>query len=254
MRAIVFTIFFCFMTNTAIAIPIIKVGGYLFPPFVNTSSGEISGLTLELIKLLNSQQTDYFFEFVLTSPKRRYLDFESFKIDALFFESKQWGWMNYPIDASKAFLAGGEVYITKSGPNKNQGYFDRLKSKTMAAILGYHYQFADFNSDEKFIKSHYKITLLSNPSAILNQVLSERVQIGIVSQSYLQKEMMNNPQYKQQLLVSDKLDQVYSHTLLIRNSGLLSVEKMNAMIKKIKSNGTLDTLLLQYGLTPTASN
>jgi polar amino acid transport system substrate-binding protein len=249
MRAIIFTLFLCLITTKIVANPVIKVGGYLFPPFVEINNGEISGLTLELIKLLNSQQSNYNFEFVITSPKRRYIDFEKSKIDALFFESKKWGWVNHPIDASVSFLSGGEVYITKNGVDKSQDYFENLQSKSMAGILGYHYWFAGFNADEEFLKKHYKIELFNNPSTILNQVLSERIQIGIVTQSYLARELVNKPQYTEKLLVSDKLDQVYSHTLLIRKSSPVTVKTMNSIINKIQMNGTLDTLFLRYGLT-----
>ena len=52
--------------------------GYMFPPFVEIGEqGKVSGLTLDLIDALNKIQSEYHFEFYLTSSKRRYKDFQN---------------------------------------------------------------------------------------------------------------------------------------------------------------------------------
>lgn len=240
--------------QNALCSTVVKVGGYLFPPFVNVASGKPSGLTLDLIQLLNKQQSEFQFQFVLTSPKRRYLDFNREAFDALFFENKQWGWQEKNISASHVFLTGGEVYITKKTGYKTQDYFNNIHQKSLAAILGYHYQFANFNSDEKFLKSKFNIELATSPSTIINQVLSERVEIGIVTRSFLAKILFNNPDYINKILASNKFDQVYKHTILVRNNHPLTTDKINALLKKISSNGSLDDLLKRYGLTKSANS
>jgi polar amino acid transport system substrate-binding protein len=232
----------------AVCTTTINVGGYLFPPFVEVNLKGPSGLTLDLIQLLNSQQSDFEFKFTLTSPKRRYLDFDRLAFDALFFESHQWGWEQADISASLIFLTGGEVFITKNTTDKSQQYFNNISSHSLVGILGYHYRFADYNSNESFLKKQFNIELVNSPSTIINQVLSGRAEIGIVTQSYLTKALTDHPQYKQQLLVSNKMDQVYGHTLLVRDNSPLTIELINSIIRKIQDNGMLDALLKSYGL------
>ena len=229
----------------------INVGGYMFPPFVNTSSGKPIGLTLDLIELFNQQHSEFNFQFILTSPKRRYIDFRRGKIDALFFESKQWSWDNYSISPTQVFLQGGEVYITKNDNKKTQVYFENIKKRSLVGILGYHYQFANFESNEYKLKRDFDIQLVTSPSTLINQVISQKADIGIITRSFLAKYLVDNPSMKGQLLVSDKSDQTYDHTLLIRNDSLFSVQKANLLINKVINNGTLKALLLKYGLKPT---
>jgi polar amino acid transport system substrate-binding protein len=52
----------------------VLVGGYEWPPYVILHDNKTSGLSLDLIELLNKRQDKYIFEFVLTSPTRRFQD------------------------------------------------------------------------------------------------------------------------------------------------------------------------------------
>ena len=229
----------------------VKVGGYLFEPFVEGQSSSHNGLTLDLIKLLNQQQSDYEFQFVPTSPKRRYIDFERHLFDVMFFESKVWGWQKTAIEASNVFLKGGEVYIANRDQAENEAYFEELTSKKLVGILGFHYGFAKFNSSEKELKKKFDITLVNSPKTIINQILGKKAEVGVVTISYLKKQLKAHPEYKAKLLISKKLDQEYHHTILVRkNFSKPSIEEMNSLLAKITKNGSLKKLLKNYGITP----
>ena len=66
----------------------INVGAYEFPPFFYISNGQHQGLVGDLIKEINSFQTDYEFTLVKTSSSKRYEDFSNQKFDLMFFEDK----------------------------------------------------------------------------------------------------------------------------------------------------------------------
>jgi ABC-type amino acid transport substrate-binding protein len=236
------------------ASPIVaKVGGYLFEPFVKTQGENPSGLTIDLIKLLNKHQKKYYFHFVPTSPKRRYLDFERKVFDVMFFESKLWGWQEKNIQASKVFLTGGEVYIANRNlkTGMNQSFFEDLESKSLVGILGFHYGFANFDANEANLKKRFNISLVSSPQTIVNQVLAGKAEIGIVTVSYLKEQMNTSKNLKQQLLISEKKDQEYNHTILVREKHLEpSLSEMNIMLDQITKNGSLNKLLNQYGIEP----
>jgi len=227
----------------------IKVGGYLFAPFIQTKQKQPTGLTPDLIELLNTQQTEFNFVLVSTSPKRRYIDFERNVFDAIFFENKNWGWQDKPILPSKVFLSGGEVYITLNSQFKDQSFFSDLKEKSLLGILGYHYGFAQFNSDEAWLKHHFKIELVNYPSTLINQILAKKAQIGVITESYLYNRFKLNPSLKPKILISNKRDQEYKHTILVRENSPLTIEKINSLLEKIKQNGELKLLLKNYGLS-----
>ena len=227
----------------------VNVGGYVFPPFVEKDDkGNISGMTLDLIDSLNKVQNEYHFTFVLTSSRRRYVSFEQGEFDILFFESILWGWQKAPIEATKVFLEGGEVFIALKSKAKNQHYFINIKSKSIAAMLGYHYNFADFNADPEFLRSKFDIHLSSNEKMNIQLVLLGRMDIAIVTKSYLDRFLLDNPSAKSKLLISTKMDQEYKHTILIKKNSPLSVTKMNNLLDKLVQTGEYKKTLQKYGI------
>ncbi len=82
----------CMFSNQAIAeTETVNVGGYVFPPFVEEISNQYVGITIDLISEMNSFQNKYKFQFVSTSPKRRFRAFDKGTFDLIMFEDKNWG-------------------------------------------------------------------------------------------------------------------------------------------------------------------
>lgn len=228
----------------------VKVGGYLFPPFVQNNGPQASDLTHDLIDLFNQQQSEFFFTFIGTSPKRRYSDFERGLFDAIFFENINWSWDRNNIEASQVFLSGGEAFFTHNIEGRDEHYFESFNSKSIVAILGYHYHFLNNITDTKTLKKQFNIKFVNSPKTVINQVLNNKSDIGIATYSYLQQQIKLNPQLKQTLLINQKFDQTYEHTILIRKNHPLSVKKINALLNKIQSNGTLSQILEKQGISP----
>jgi ABC-type amino acid transport substrate-binding protein len=227
----------------------VNVGGYIFPPFVEKDDkGKIYGMTLDLIDALNKAQAEYHFSFVLTSSRRRYASFEQGEFEALFFESVLWGWQKTHIEATKVFLEGGEVFITLANKAKNQEYFNNIKNKSIAAMLGYHYNFAGFNADPEFLRSTFNIHLSNDEKLNIQLVLLGRVEVAIVTKSYLDRFILDNPSTKSALLISNKMDQAYNHTVLLKKNSNLSATRMNALLDKLVKTGEYNNLLRKYGL------
>jgi len=242
-------ILFVLTSATVSAAEEVNVGGYIFPPFVEKDEkGKISGMTVDLIDALNKIQSDFTFKLVLTSSRRRYVAFEQGQFDVLFFESLVWGWENTPIDSSKVFLKGGEVFIALASKAKNQNYFKNLKDKSISAMLGYHYQFAGFNADPDYLRSHYNIHLSSNEKTNIQLVLAGQMDVAIVTKSFLDRFVQDTPDAKTKLIVSEKLDQEYNHTVLLRKDINLSVEKMNQLIDKLTQSVEYSKILDKYGI------
>ncbi|MCP4106553.1 MAG: transporter substrate-binding domain-containing protein [Desulfobacteraceae bacterium] len=234
----------CVYSNQVIA-ETVKVGGYVFPPFLEEADSQYVGMTIDLIDEMNSFQKKYKFQFVSTS---RFLNFDERKFDLIMFEDKAWGWEGRDIAASKVFLKGGEVYITKAEFSKDQSYFDNFKNKSVAAILGYHYGFANFNSDEKFLKDNFNIQLSSAHEGNIRKVLMGRADISVVTLSYLNRLFKLNPDIRKALLVSEKFDQRYNHTILLRKNSKIDVKEVEALLTKMKEAGVLSRIWKKYGI------
>ncbi len=241
----IFLIFY----NSALANskPVI-VMGYDFPPYVQTDP--LSGITIEFIKLLNESQNDYSFTFRLTSANRRYNDFKNAKSDMILFEMPEWGWENSGIDyaASREISHGGEVYITQKKPGRGQEYFDSIKDKEISAIMGYHYGFADYNADQNWLYKNFKIHLGTDHAASIKLVEAGRVDISIVTRSYLSQYLANNPQSIGRILISDRYDQQYHLRALIREGATIKLSDFESYIDALSKSGKLKKFQQQHNI------
>ena len=105
-----------FVTSAIAETQKVKIGAYPFPPYVEVKDNKITGVLPEIIDILNESQTDFHFSLVLTSAKRRYVDFKKSRFDLMLFEDLSWGWeearLKDKLQASSAFLKSGEVFFT----------------------------------------------------------------------------------------------------------------------------------------------
>ncbi|MGL1956117.1 MAG: transporter substrate-binding domain-containing protein [Colwellia sp.] len=241
-------LFFSYLLSaSALATEVIKVGIYDFPPYVFLSDNPY-GITVEMIDAMNKFQNQYEFVAVPTTARRRYRDFENNKFDMMIFESMSWGWGNYPMSASQAFESGKEVYVTQAKPGRGQDFFSEFKNKSMVGVLGYHYQFTGFHADQVYLEKNFSFIQTKSQQKSLELILNNRGEIAILSNEYLNYHFIHSPEDKAKLLISEKLDQVYRHTILVRKKSKLSLNYINKLLVKMKKKGTLKPLWKEYSL------
>jgi polar amino acid transport system substrate-binding protein len=229
---------------------VIYVGGYEFAPFVSLdNNNQAHGITKDLIHALNTVQKEYDFKFFLTTPEKRYEQFKQGKFDLMLFESKRWGWKDTETNFSKVYLNGGEVYIALSDVKKSNTYFDNFEGKRLAIMRGFHYGFADFNSNEKFLVANYNAVIVNSNASIFNMLLTGNADIGVITMSYIDLYFKNHPKLKSKFLTSNKLDQVYNHTILVREKTSPTVKEVNNLLSKLKRDGLLQKTWKKYGLS-----
>lgn len=241
----------CALCGTAAAAEVVRVGGYEFPPFVETDpGGQPKGLTLDLLDALNKAQTQYEFTFIATSARRRYGDIVAGHFDLIFFESPEWEWKarSLPVDFSQVFLQGGEVFIAPAKPGRGQEWFADLKGKRLVGILGYHYGFANFLADPDILAKSWGMKLVNNHRSSIEMVLAERMDVGVVTDSYLWAYLNRNPAAQERLLVSERYDQRYNHRVLVRRNGPIEVETINRLLTVLERDGTLARLWKAAGI------
>jgi ABC-type amino acid transport substrate-binding protein len=228
---------------------VVHVGAYNFPPYiVQAESDQPQGLLTDLLAKLNQLQSKYKFVMVPTSVTRRYQDLASKRFDLIFFESPEWGWKGTAHEPMDLDITDYEVYVTRVSADRDQHYFDDFGSKRLALYSGYHYGFAGFNADRDFLRQHYKAEFSYSHDSNLQKVLHERADIAVVTESFLQMFIDRNPGSREQLLVSTRKDQSYSHQVLLRPGSPVSAQQLRELLDRLRASGELKVLLQRYHL------
>jgi ABC-type amino acid transport substrate-binding protein len=222
------------------AAQLVRVGAAHFPPYtVRPESGADTGLLPQLVEALNQLQTDYRFELVPTSIPRRFNDFKEGRVDMAIFENPDWGWKDIPHTLVDMGLEDAEIFVAQKKPDRDESYFKDLTGKRLALYSGYHYEFANFNADPKYLADAYKATLTYSHDSNLLMVLRARADIALVTRSYLSDYLLRNEKVGEQLLVSQRIDQVYHHYALIRPQAPITGEAFGKLLQGLRNNGQM---------------
>ncbi|MGF6285984.1 ABC-type amino acid transport substrate-binding protein [Pseudomonas sp. BT76 TE3572] len=222
----------------------VRVGAAHFPPYtVRPESGADTGLLPQLVEALNALQTDYQFVLVPTSIPRRFGDFKQSRVDMAIFENPDWGWKDIPHTTVDMGLEDAEIFVAQRQPDgqpvRQQNYFADLAGKRLALFSGYHYEFANFNADPKFLAQNYNATLTYSHDSNLLMVLRGRADVALVTRSYLSDYLLRNEKVADQLLVSQRIDQVYHHYAILRPAAPISGEAFGKLLQGLRDNGQM---------------
>lgn len=222
------------------AAQLVRVGAAHFPPYtVRPESGADTGLLPQLVEALNQLQTDYQFVLVPTSIPRRFGDFKQGRVDLAIFENPDWGWKDIPHTAVDMGLEDAEIFVAQREPDRRESYFSDLTGKRLALFSGYHYEFANFNADPKFLAQNYNATLTYSHDSNLLMVLRGRAAVALVTRSYLSEYLLRNKEVADQLLVSQRIDQVYHHYAILRPAAPISGVAFGKLLQGLRDNGQM---------------
>ncbi|WP_264652121.1 substrate-binding periplasmic protein [Pseudomonas sp. JUb96] len=225
----------------------VKIGAAHFPPYtVRPEKGADTGLLPQLVDALNAAQQHYRFVLVPTSIPRRFGDFKQGRTDMAIFENPQWDWQEIPHVAVDMGLEDAEVYVTQHLPERDESYFSDLTGKRLALYSGYHYAFADFKSDPKYLVEHFTATLTYSHDSNLLMVERGRADVALVTRSYLSDFQARNPQSAQALRTSERVDQVYHHYALLRPGAPISGEAFAGLLQQLRDQGELLRIFQPY--------
>ncbi|NWC95981.1 MULTISPECIES: ABC transporter substrate-binding protein [unclassified Pseudomonas] len=231
----------------ASAAQLVRIGAAHFPPYtVRPEQGADTGLLPQLVEALNALQTDYQFVLVPTSIPRRFRDFEQGRVDMAIFENPKWGWQDIPHVDVDMGLEDAEIFVAQREPGRDQSYFADLAGKRLAVFSGYHYAFAHFNPDPKYLAEHFNATLTYSHDSNLLMVARGRADIALVTRSYLSDFLARNADTAGQFLVSERIDQVYHHYALLRPKAPITGPVFAGLLKQLRDNGLLLKIFEPY--------
>ncbi|KPX92863.1 substrate-binding periplasmic protein [Pseudomonas meliae] len=230
-------------TSQVYAAQVVRVAAVHFPPYmVRPEKGEDAGLLPKLIDALNAEQDDYEFVMIPTSVPRRFREFAEGRFDVAIFENPDWGWKDIAHETVDLGLEDAEVYVARRVEGRDQNYFDDLSDKRLALFSGYHYGFANFNTDQKYLSEHFNVTSTYSHDSNLLMVVRNRADIAPVTRSYLIDFMAHNKDEAAQLMVSERVDQIYRQYALLRPNGNIDVPHFKALLEKLRADGELETI------------
>ncbi|MCM2352277.1 MAG: ABC transporter substrate-binding protein [Pseudobdellovibrio sp.] len=230
---------------------IVKVGVVHFPPYIELEdNGKIGGIVMELLDYMNSIQSSYKFKPVHTSSMRKIRDFNNHSFDVGFFDNLKWGWDKTAVDASQVYMRGKEIYIAKKKQGRNEHYFDDFTGKSMVGMLGYHYSFANFNSDAAYLRKNYNMQTSTSNEGSIKMILHGRGDIAIVSDAFLHRYFTMHPETRAKILISNKVDQHYLLSAIVRKNIRPSVQEINDLLAKFKQSEQFKSMQKRYGITP----
>ncbi|WP_248732208.1 transporter substrate-binding domain-containing protein [Pseudomonas sp. MWU13-2517] len=231
----------------ASAAQLVRIGAAHFPPYtVRPEQGADTGLLPQLVEALNTLQSDYQFVLVPTSIPRRFRDFEQGRVDMAIFENPDWGWQGIAHTSVDMGLEDAEIFVAQREPDRDQQYFADLAGKRLAVFSGYHYAFANFNADPKYLAEHFNATLTYSHDSNLLMVVRGRADIALVTRSYLSDFMVRNTDMAGKFLVSERIDQVYHHYALLRPKAPITGEAFAALLKQLRDNGQMLKIFEPY--------
>ena len=222
------------------AAQLVRIGAAHFPPYtVRPETGADTGLLPQLVEALNILQNDYQFVLVPTSIPRRFGDFKQGRIDMAIFENPAWGWETIPHTDVDMGLEDAEIFVAQRQPERKQTYFSELAGKRLALFSGYHYEFANFNAEPKYLAQNYNATLTYSHDSNLLMVLRGRADIALVTRSYLSDYFLRNEKVASELLASERIDQVYHHYAILRPTAPISGEAFGKLLQGLRDNGQM---------------
>lgn len=225
----------------------VRVGGYLFPPYVELVDGNPNGLTLDVIAAVNAAQDRYRLSFVPIAAATRQADLAAGKYHMILFESPAWGWDAARIAISPPLLQGAEIFVALAQPGRGQGYFRSLKAKRIAAMRGYHYRFAEMVTDPAILKRRFGVELVEDPGDALQAILDEQADIALMSDSYLRRLLHEVPEFADTLLVGDTPDQRYDLSALTAANRRSLMEAIAPLLRDVLDAPDFQPILQGYG-------
>ncbi len=224
----------------------IKVGGYPFEPFVEDGRG----ITADFLALLNRSQQDIHFELVSIPSQRRYELMRREIIDAVFFEMPVWGWQDYQaeIDVSSPILRGTEIFVARRQEGSGAAVFQLSPERKVAVTLGYHYAFADFNADQKHVRTVVDAVFAEKISQTLRYLRTGAVDLAVMSDIYLLSQYQRTPQLKSELAIGPVPDHDYALPIILHKNAPVTALQIDKLIEKLRTTGALTDFFSKYGI------
>ena len=120
----------------------------------------------------------------------------------------------------------------------------------MLGYLGYHYPLAGFETDPALLLQQFHMRVTASHEDNIRAVLACRADIAIVTKSYAIRYLRDNPALIPRLLISDRVEQEYRHTVLVRDGSKPAPQDIMDIFTALEKAGYSSLLWGKYGVAP----
>ncbi len=216
---------------------------HLKPPYILDIEKE-TGLYYDFSRYLSSKSTQYEFHIIYLPRKRAEIYLKNNKIDGVllgvnpvWFQDKarkKYLW------SSPIFYDQDEVISLATKPFEYLGP-ESLINKSLGGVLGFYY----FGIDQLVSQGKIKRSNTHNEKSILKMVLSERVDVGIVSRStFLYLSIREN--WEDEFHLSLRPHDVFTRHILIPHKNKAIYDHIVPLLNNIKDDPDWQRILKKY--------
>ena len=203
------------------------------------------GAIAEFVLRMNAVQSRFDFRLQIVPRLRVNRMFIEGEADLYPLRTLDWVEPELKLLASRPLVQTGDVYIARRD-NAVGGarIFEQLATRSLVGVRGYHYGLFGNNSDERFIRKHYRAELLPTNAAVVRFVELGRAEVGIVPEAMVAK-ILQDPQRRANLIVADRYDSRVELSHLVRQGGPIGVEMLNELLEPLFQAGDVAHLQRQ---------
>ena len=206
------------------------------------------GLSKDIVDELNAMQDDFQFTHEVIPTKRLEEMVKSGKIDIAAFHNLAWGWTKESVEKSIDLINAKDVYIALKKDQRDEKFFEDLDNRSKIGVMGFHYSFIENDLTPEQLKSKFNLDTVHSEKAVVDMVLSERCEVGIVSTLTLQYLMKKSPEKHTKLLISEKYDTKYDRYYVLKKGISIKKDQFDSLLLKLHESGKLKELFKNYGL------
>lgn len=206
------------------------------------------GLSKDIVDELNAMQDDFQFTHEVIPTKRLEEMVKSGKIDIAAFHNLAWGWTEESVEKSIDLINAKDVYVALKKDQRDEKFFEDLDNRSKIGVMGFHYSFIESDLTPEQLKSQFNLDTVHSEKAVVDMVISERCEVGIVSTLTLQYLMKKSPEKHTKLLISEKYDTKYDRYYVLKKGISIKKDQFDSLLLKLHESGKLKELFKKYGL------
>lgn len=227
----------------------IVVAAYEFPPFYSSRVPQhLLGLLLDT---LNSKQVEYHFKIREVRPQDRYSAIMSGGCcDLMLFESMDWNWPTEVDYVWGDYLTSGSERLFALSHRIERGEVDFVVdgSRRVGGVIGYHYQFAGFETSAALLEQEYNLYGADNQRTALNMLLNERVDLAVLTDEYVRWLQLRKQPMIELVVGADAYDHSYRTRIIGKPDGSITMTDFERLMWSLYEDGTLASLFDDFGI------
>lgn len=211
------------------------------PPLV-INPADKEGLIYDVLDLLNEQQSEYHFSASLYPAKRLLANHKDANVHIVAYNSETWGWSERGGKGSVHLTDGRDLFVSLQDREMDRGHI-----KEIGAVRGFHYAFAGFDTVK--LSRMENVSLVNDETSVLRIVEHQRVEKGILSETFLNWVSVSQPErYKRLDIDNANPDHTYHRQLVVFPYSPIKLKQVNGLLNELKANGRLQAVYDKYGL------